>query len=119
KAEVDAGNLTGELKPGFSAKIKVPLRGSPNACVIPEESVRASERGFIAFVPASRVGKDGQEEWYAKAREVKLGYREPGWVEVLDGVKPGEALVRRGAEALEDGTPIRFRDEQMPLARTN
>ncbi len=113
KAEVDARQQDVELKPGFSARIRVPLHGNPSACVVPEESVRASERGFIAFVPEQRAGRDGKEEWVARAREVKLGFRAPGSVEVLQGVAPGEWLVRRGAESLEDGTPISIPDAQL------
>jgi membrane fusion protein, multidrug efflux system len=113
KAEVDAHDLDVELKPGFSARIRVPLRGNPSACVIPEEAVRASERGFIAFVPEVRTGKDGKEEWVARARELKLGFRSPGSVEILQGVSPGEWVVRRGAESLEDGTPINVPEAQL------
>jgi hypothetical protein len=84
------------------------MRSNSDACVIPEEAVRASERGFIAFVPAQRQAKDGSLEWIARVRTLDLGYRAPGWVEVRKGMTPGERLIRRGAEALEDGTPIRF-----------
>jgi multidrug efflux system membrane fusion protein len=112
KADVDTSGVDVELKPGFTARIKCPLHGNPNACVIPEEAVRASERGFIAFVPAARTGKDGVEEWVARARELKLGFRGQGTVEVLEGISPGEWLVRKGAESLEDGTPINLSEEQ-------
>src|SRR5262245_16934200 len=99
-----------KLWPGFTAKIRFPLRSNPNACVVPEEAVRASERGFIAFVPMQQSREDGQQEWVAKARTLELGFRAEGWVEVRQGLNPGAWLVRRGAEALEDGTPIRFSD---------
>jgi RND family efflux transporter MFP subunit len=119
KAEVlgwrSEGALSGKtdikLWPGFTAKIRFPLRSNPNACVAPEEAVRASERGFIAFVPMQQSREDGQQEWIAKARPLELGFRADGWVEVRQGLSSGEWLVRRGAEALEDGTPIRFKNE--------
>jgi RND family efflux transporter MFP subunit len=113
KAEVDARGLDAELRPGLSARIRCPLRGNPNACVVPEESVRATERGFIAFVPVRRKTKDGKDEWIAQARELKLGYRSAGSVEVQQGIAPGEWIVRKGAEALEEGTPIRFPEAQL------
>jgi hypothetical protein len=95
--------------PGFTAKIRYPLRSNPEACIVPEEAVRASERGFIAFVPVQQTREDGKAEWIARARTLELGFRAAGWVEVRQGLTPGEWLVRRGAEALEDGTPIRFK----------
>jgi RND family efflux transporter MFP subunit len=108
KAEVETKGLDVELRPGYTARIRLPVRSNAAACVIPEESVRATERGFVAFVPEQRQAKDGSPEWIARARTLELGYRAPGWVEVRKGMTPGERLVKRGAEALEDGTPIRF-----------
>jgi multidrug efflux system membrane fusion protein len=110
KAEVDLQSAEDMLRPGFTAKIRIPLRSNPTSCVIPEESVRATERGNIVFIPAYKSGRDGKPEWVAEARTLELGYRAPGWVEVLSGLIPGEWLVRRGAEALENGTPISFNE---------
>jgi multidrug efflux system membrane fusion protein len=109
KAEIDTRGL--ELRPGYTARIRFPLRSNPNACVVPEEAVRASDRGFVAFVPVERQARQGGTEWVAKARYIEQGFRSPGWVEVRRGITPGELIVRRGAEALEDGTPIRFPEE--------
>jgi RND family efflux transporter MFP subunit len=116
KAEVNLRGLKNiELKPGYTARIRVPLRSNAQACVVPEEAVRASEQGFIAFVPRRRTGRDGQTEWVAKARSLEIGFRSPGWVEVRRGIQPDEWLVRRGAEALEDGTPIHIPESELPV----
>lgn len=108
KAEVDTRHLDVQLRPGYTARIRAPIRSNPRACVIPEEAVRASERGFIAFTPVSQTGRDGAPEWVARACTLEIGFRSPGWVEVRQGIEPGQWIIRRGAEALEDGTPIRF-----------
>jgi multidrug efflux system membrane fusion protein len=108
KAEVIDPFGSVEMRPGFTARIRLPLLSKSTACVIPEESIRATERGFIAFVPVQAVGRDGNLEWIARAHHLELGFRSPGWVEVRHGLKPGDWIVRRGAEALENGTPIRF-----------
>ena len=94
------------LWPGFTAKIRFPLRSAPSAAVIPEEAVRNTERGFIVFVPTPQT-RDGKTEWIARSRTLELGYRGEGWIEVRQGLTIGERIVHRGAEALEDGTPIR------------
>lgn len=108
KSEILAQGLEGQLQPGYTARIRFPLRTNDEACVIPEEAVRPNERGFVSFVPIQKTNRNGQTEWVAQARILELGYREPGWVEVKSGLKAGETIVRRGAEALEDGTPIQF-----------
>lgn len=112
KAEVRTGVLTSQLRPGYTARIQVPLRSNPGACVVPEESVRASEKGFIAFVPMPKPGPEGRTDWVASARTLDLGYRAGGLVEVLKGIAPGEWIVQRGAEALEDNTPLRIPEDQ-------
>jgi multidrug efflux system membrane fusion protein len=122
KSQITAAVSDSKFQPGFSASVRYPLRTNPDACVVPEESVRPNEKGFIAFVPVQKNNLSGQSEWVAQARVLELGYREPGWVEVKNGIKPGEIIVRRGAEALEDGTPIQFTQSpgelQMPLQQT-
>ena len=85
--------------------------------------MRATERGFIAFVPAQEADASGQQKydpngkplWVARARTLELGYRAYGKVEVLRGLVPGEPIVVKGAEALENNTPIRVTDAQQTL----
>jgi RND family efflux transporter MFP subunit len=121
KAEVDMSNVNVELKPGFTARIKLPIQSTLTACVVPEESVRATERGFVVFEPESRATRSagtppsGPPEYVARVRPIEIGYRTPGFVEVRQGVTPGHWVVRRGADALEDGTPVRVPDEQQRL----
>jgi multidrug efflux pump subunit AcrA (membrane-fusion protein) len=42
----------------------------------------------------------------AQERLVKAGLREAGWVEILDGVKPGETVATSGLAKLYDGAPV-------------
>jgi RND family efflux transporter MFP subunit len=112
KAEVDTRNIDVELRPGYTARIKQPVHSILNACVVPEEAVRTTERGNVVFEPEGRPGPDGRTEYVARMRPVDPGYRTPGFVEVREGISPGHWVVRRGADALEDGTPIRIPDDQ-------
>jgi RND family efflux transporter MFP subunit len=116
-AKLDFGRLTarprepGELPklwPGYTARVRFPVRTSPAACVIPEEAMRASERGFICFVPKAVRRDDGGVEWVAEMRSLEVGLRADGLAEIRKGLEVGEKVVRRGAEALENGTPIVF-----------
>jgi multidrug efflux system membrane fusion protein len=113
KAEVPNRGFLAELRPGYTAKIRCPLPGNAESYVIPEEAVRASERGFIAFRPRPVVRKDGSVEWVAQAVTLELGVRVPGSVEVLKGLRPGDWIVRKGAEALEENTPLAIPAEQL------
>lgn len=87
------------LRPGSFAEITVPVSSERKAPVIPQTAIRPSERGFIAYVV---------EDNKAVERILALGMRTAdGHVEVLSGLKSGEMLVIRGAEALRDGVPVR------------
>ena len=101
-----------EMKPGLFARVQIPTDQHRDACVIPEESVRASERGFVAFVPERRPDSQGKPQWVASARRLEVGFRSPGFVEILAGVAQGERVVTRGSEALEDGSLIEFPQEE-------
>jgi membrane fusion protein, multidrug efflux system len=113
KAEIDARSIgLLDLYPGYSAKIRIPVQTTNDAMIVPEEAVRATERGFIVFEPVLRTNRDGQSEWVARPRRVEVGVRSPGSVEIRSGLSPNQWIVRRGGEALEDGTPLRFSPEQ-------
>jgi membrane fusion protein (multidrug efflux system)/multidrug efflux system membrane fusion protein len=97
-AEIDEANKN-ELRPGAFAEVTVPVGENATAPVIPQTAVRPSEKGFLAFIVESGA---------AIERVLTLGLRTAdGRVEVKNGVKPGEMLVVRGAEALRDGVPVR------------
>ena len=88
-----------QLRPGSFAQVTVPVGSTVESPVIPQVAVRPSERGFLAFVVEGDV---------ARERELQLGLStEDGRVEVKSGVKRGERLVVRGAEALRDGAKVR------------
>jgi len=89
----------GSLRPGSFAQVTVPVGSTVESPVIPQVAVRPSERGFLAFVVEGDV---------AHERELQLGLStDDGRVEVKSGVKAGEKLVVRGAEALRDGAKVR------------
>lgn len=93
-----------DLRPGAFAQCTITLPGI-TAPVIPQMAVRPSEKGFVAYV----VAGDGIAA-VAQERLVKLGQRDrEGRVEVIAGLKPGERLVVRGAEALRDGILVDVR----------
>ena len=112
KAELPPWAAPQGIRPGFTAKLFIPVASAGDTMIIPEESLRATERGFLVFRPKPLFKSEGKVEWEAEAVErLQTGRRRPGFVEILDKLRPGDWVVRRGAEALEDRTPLALDEE--------
>ncbi len=88
------------LRPGSFATVQVKLTSQRAFPMIPQTASRPSDKGFVAYV----VEGDTAHE-----RVLQLGmHTADGWVEVHDGLKEGEQIVTRGAEALAEGTKVQI-----------
>lgn len=96
RAELD--NQEGKLRPGLFGRVNV-ITLTRNSIVIPEETIIASKSGNSAvFV----VGDD----LVAHMRDVKLGERLPGRVEVVSGLEAGERVIYAGQLKVKDGDKV-------------
>ena len=106
-------NERGDLVPGMLMTLNL-LRNERDAIVISEEAVIS--RGRSSFV---MVVDDASEPYRAEEREVQLGVRLPGQVEVMAGLEPGELVVSHGTLKLRPGSPLRIKavdDGSQPIA---
>src|SRR5437762_11118344 len=85
------------LQPGMFIEARLVTAVRPQAVVVPEDAVVPAEGSSFGWVVA-----DGK----ADRRQVTLGVRTPGVVEVMDGVKSGEQVVTGGLELLAPGAPV-------------
>lgn len=85
------------LKPGMFVEVRLASEVRPNAIVVPEDAILPLEG--LDFV---WVATDGA----VSRRQVTLGVRTPGFVEVRDGIAPGEQVVVGGLQRLFEGTPV-------------
>jgi RND family efflux transporter MFP subunit len=96
--EARVPNRDGLLKPGLFARGAIALRQDTDVAFVPETAV-----SYFAGISRVFVVADGT----ARERTVKLGARQQGWVEVEDGVKPGETVAASGLGQLRDGVPVK------------
>jgi membrane fusion protein (multidrug efflux system) len=90
-------NRDSALKPGMFLTVEL-AREQRQALLIPEEAlVPEQARQFVYVVANGRVNK----------REVQIGRRAPGRVEVAQGLQEGERVVTEGTLKLREGTPVR------------
>ena len=94
-----------QLRPGMFARVNVVFGVRDNASVIPEEAI--VPQGAKQFVIKLQAGPS-EETWKTQRVEVKVGLRSPGKVEILEGLSPGDAVVRTGQQRIQkDGTVVR------------
>ena len=91
-----AGVHTGE-----AIDLKVELGGAARAMMLPNGPFYQDTGGNWVFV----VSPDGGS---ATRRTVRLGRRNPEFVEVLDGLKPGEKVIVSGYEAFQTVDRVEF-----------
>jgi len=90
-------NPGGMLKPGFFAKASILTGTERNVSFVPEDAVVS----FAGIVKVYVIASDKAEE-----RRVVTGQRTEGWVEILEGVKPGETVATSGLSQLATGTAV-------------
>ncbi|RYY86253.1 MAG: efflux RND transporter periplasmic adaptor subunit, partial [Comamonadaceae bacterium] len=97
-----------QLRPGMFARI-TPVFGVRDAArVVPEEAI--VPQGGRQYVYRLAVGPD-QDTRIAQRVEVKVGIRQPGKVEIVQGLQPGDQVVTAGQQRIQrDGTPVRVLD---------
>jgi membrane fusion protein, multidrug efflux system len=101
-------NAGAQLRPGMFARPRVVFATREGAVAVPEEAlVPLGARQFLFKVVD---GPDGRK--VAQRLEARIGLRVPGKVEILEGVKPGDAVVTAGQARLLRGesTPVRVID---------
>jgi membrane fusion protein (multidrug efflux system) len=86
------------LQAGMFIEARLETAMRPAATVIPEDAVSPMQGSMWVWVVAG--GK-------AERREVTLGVRSPGYVEVVKGIEPGDQVVVGGAERLSPAAPVK------------
>ena len=96
-AKARVANPRRELQSGMFIEARLATATRPDAVVIPEDAVLSLQGSRVVWAV-----KDGK----ADRRDVELGVRTPGFVEVKKGVQAGEQVVVGGAERLQPGAPV-------------
>jgi membrane fusion protein, multidrug efflux system len=97
-----------ELRPGMFARVTPVFGVREDARVIPEEAI--VPQGGRQFVYKLVDGPD-QDTRIAQRVEVKVGIRQPGKVEITEGLMPGDMVVTAGQQRIQkDGTAVRVLD---------
>ena len=86
-----------QLQAGMFVEVRLATEVRPKAVVVPEDAIVPLQRAYYVWVVT-----DGK----ASRRQVEIGVRSPGFVEVKSGVQAGEQVVVGGQERLAEGAPV-------------
>jgi len=91
-------NEDGDLKPGMFLQVVIARRREDVVLAAEAALVPRQGRQFVFVIDQGR----------ALEREVKLGTRSPGVVEIVTGLEAGEEIVTQGVQRLRDGLPVQM-----------
>ena len=94
------------LRPGMLMTVEV-AASQRQALVIPEEALLP--QGGQQFV---MLAVDGDAGLVAEKRQVRIGQRQPGQVEITDGLEAGERVITHGNFRVQAGQAVRVEAEQ-------
>jgi len=132
-ARAEFPNSGGKLKPGMMVRVGV-SRGQRTSASVPEAAVSVQGEGAFVYViherppgqggagartpggggfgaggAGARAGAGaGGPVGMVEQRPIVTGVRQQGYVEILDGVKPGDRVVADGLNKLQPGQPVRI-----------
>ena len=98
-------NKDGLLRPGMFLNLNIALRERDDAVFIAEEGLSPSGQQQFAYVVHDNV---------IEKRELVLGLRESGLVEVLNGLEAGDLVVVRGVQFLRNGMQVEIQQQIEP-----
>ena len=101
-------NRQQQLRPGMFARVTAVFGSRENALIIPEEAIiPQGGRTFVVKV----VAGEKPDTLVSERVTVKTGLRQPGKVEILEGLAEGDTVVTAGHQRLQkDGTVVRVVD---------
>lgn len=96
--EIILPNPHQRLKPEMVARVQI-IRAKRQAAILVSESIiqQVDRNKMVVYVERNGV---------AEERVVKIGGRQNGKVEIVDGLKPGDRVIVSGFQKLVDGQPV-------------
>ncbi|TPE43560.1 efflux RND transporter periplasmic adaptor subunit [Pontibacter mangrovi] len=93
-------NAKQEVKPGAFVNVSLAIKESDDALLIPTEAIIPEATGHKVFLV-----KDGK----AAPQMVKIGQRSETLIQIMDGIAPGDTIIRSGILQVRNGSALDIR----------
>lgn len=103
KVEIAVPNKDGNIKPNLTAKLKINDYTNPKAVLVPQSVISENADGEqYVFVADSIQGETAK----AKIRKIITGKTQGDYIEVVDGLQNGDAVINAGARTVNNGQEV-------------
>ena len=102
--EVDLPDNKAQIKPNLTAQININDYTNDQALLVPQSVISENAAGE-QYVYTTQYDQDRNQS-LAEKRIVVTGKTEGDFVEILQGIQPGDTVIAEGARSVKDGQPI-------------
>jgi membrane fusion protein (multidrug efflux system) len=102
--QIAVPNKNGNIKPNLSSKIQIKDYSNPKAITVPISIISENADGEQFLYVAQNPDKDGNA--IAKRVIVKVGLSQGELVEIIEGIKDGDLIIKEGARSVKDGQKV-------------
>lgn len=101
KIRIQLNNPAKQIKPGMFARVKFNLTSHQGLLIPVDSIIRTGAEKFVFLI----------QEGKAVKRQITTGLLQGNLIEVVSGVKEGDTVVTLGQNYLDEGTPVRGKNE--------
>ena len=102
--QIAVPNKSGNIKPNLSSKIQLKDYSNPKAITVPISIISENADGEQFLYVAQNPDNKGNA--IAKKIIVKVGLSQGELVEIVDGIKDGDLIIKEGARSVKDGQKV-------------
>ncbi|MFT7334607.1 MAG: membrane fusion protein (multidrug efflux system) [Porticoccaceae bacterium] len=104
KVQIQVPNKSGLIKPNLSAKININDYSNLDVIKVPLSILSENADGEQYIYIAEKTGKDNQA--IARKIIVTTGKSQGDFIEILEGLKDGNSIIKEGARSIKDGQKV-------------
>jgi RND family efflux transporter MFP subunit len=104
-AEIEVPNKEKAIKPNLTARLKINDYTNEKALLIPQSIISENAEGNQYIYILDNI--EGQKA-VAKQTIIKTGKTQGDVIEVLEGLKDGDAIIEEGARSVKDGQTVKI-----------
>ena len=108
KIEIAIPNIDGNIKPNLTAKVKINDYTNEHAIMIPQSIISENAEGDqYAYVTTPA---DNGNTAIAHQTIIKTGKTQGDLIEILEGIKTGDAIIKEGARSVQDKQKVEIKN---------